>query len=292
MNLKDYDNIKIPTELNDYIDKGIEKGIKYKQKSHKRNFIKVASLFLIGSTVLVSASNIPVVAKELIKIPVLGNVVKILSINDSSIFGGLITDGNTVVIDSLEDNSVNIYFTKDDALVEGVPHYEIEYSEYPYTIVFTFDGVRGIYDTNIQEKVENLSWIKDVYNIMTLDDSRRKIAIELNENIDFKITEYEEPGMIQISYDGLKQIENKSSYFVRTNEFNYGEELAQIEESLSEYEGSEVQKVNDGTYIIQYGPFYTKEEAEAKLKKLNEDTELNIDFYLESRNIGEGPKIK
>lgn len=292
MNLKDYDDIKIPKELNDYIDKGIEKGIKYKQKTHKRNFTKAASILLIGSTILISISNIPVVARELIKIPVLGSVVKILSINDSSIFGGLITDGNTVVIDSLEENSVNIYFTKDDALVENVPHYEIEYREYPYTIVLTFDGIRGIYDTNIQEKVENLSWIKDVYNIMTLDDSRRKIAIELNKNIDFKITEYEEPGMIQISYNELKQIENKSSYFVRTNEFNYGEELAQIEESLFKYEGTEIQKVNDGMYIIQYGPFDTKEEAEDKFKELDEDTDLNIDFYLESRNIGEGPKIK
>ena len=249
-------------------------------------------MLLIGSTVLVSISNIPVVAKELIKIPVLWNVVKILLINDSSIFGGLITDGNTVVIDSLEENSVNIYFTKDDALVEDVPHYEIEYREYPYTIVFTFDGIRGIYDTNIQEKVKNLPWVRDIYNIMTLDDSRRKIAIELNENIDFKITEYESPGMIKIDYQGLNQIESKSRYFVRTNGFNYGEELDQIEEKLFEYEGTEVQKGNDGMYIIQYGPFDTKEEAEAKLKILNEDNELNIDFYLEYRNIGEGLKMK
>lgn len=204
--------------------------------------------------------------------------------------GGMITDGNTMVVDSLNNETIDIYFTKNDTLVENTPHYEIEYRKYPYTIVLTFDGVRGIYDTNIQEKVINLPWVKDVYNIMTLDDSRRKLAIELNEDVDFKISEYEDPGMIQISYSGLKEIENKKGYFIRTNEFNYGEQLAQIEESLYSYNGVEVQKLSNGMFILQFGPFETKEEAELQLEKLSENTDLNVDFYLEARNIGEGPE--
>lgn len=204
--------------------------------------------------------------------------------------GGMITDGNTMVVDSLNNETIDIYFTKNDTLVENTPHYEIEYRKYPYTIVLTFDGVRGIYDTNIQEKVINLPWVKDVYNIMTLDDSRRKLAIELNEDVDFKISEYEDPGMIQISYSGLKEIENKKGYFIRTNEFNYGEQLAQIEESLYYYSGVEVQKLSNGVFILQFGPFETKEEAELQLEKLSENTDLNVDFYLEARNIGEGPE--
>lgn len=291
MNLRDYDNIKIPENLNEYIDKGIEKGEKYKKESSSNGFIKVAATVLIGTTVLVSVSNIPTVAKELIKIPILGNIVKVLDMNDSSKWGGMITDGNTMVIDSLDKNTLDIYFTKNDELIGNTPHYEIEYREYPYTIILTFDGVRGINDTNIQEKVMNLPWVNDVYNIMTLDDSKRKIAIELNENVEFKITEYEEPGMIEIRYIKSENIGSKSSYFIRTNEFNYGEELAQIEESLFPYEGVEVQKVSNGRFIIQFGPFENKEEAELKLRELRKDENINIDFHLESRNVGEGPKV-
>ena len=96
--------------------------------------------------------------------------------------------------------------------------------------------------------------------------------------------------MIQISYSGLKEIENKKGYFIRTNEFNYGEQLAQIEESLYSYNGVEVQKLSNGMFILQFGPFETKEEAELQLEKLSENTDLNVDFYLEARNIGEGPE--
>lgn len=290
MNLKDYDNIKIPENLNSYIDKGIEKGIKYKKESQNNGFIKVASIFLIATTILVSASNIPVVAKELIKIPMIGNLVKVLCMNDSFEDGGMITDGNTMVLDSLEDNTIDIYFTNDEALISNTPNYEIEYREYPYTIVLTFNGVRDIYDINIQDKVRKLPGVKDVYNIVTLDDSSRKIAIELNESIDFKITEYEEPAMMKIKFNGIKSTENKSSYFIRTNEFNYGEQLAQIEETLFSYDGVEVQKVSDGMFIIQFGPFENKEDAEVQLEKLKADINVDIDFYIESRNIGDGPE--
>lgn len=291
MDLKEYDNIKVPERLNEYIDKGIEKGINYKKRNGSNTFIKVASILLISTVTLLSVSNIPAVAKELIKIPVIGQIVKVLDLTKNNEFGGIITDGNSLIVDSLNENSINIYFSKDGALVENAPHYEIEYREYPYTIVLTFDGVRGLYGTYIEEKVKQLPQVKDVYSIMALDDSRRKIAIEFKENIDFKVTELKEPAMIQIELNDKKEIEGKTAYFIRTQEFDYGEEIAMVEESLMYYENVQVQKVKNEKYIIQFGPYENKEEAELMIKSIESDENITVKFYLESREIGHGAEV-
>uniref|UniRef100_UPI0005AAC085 SPOR domain-containing protein n=1 Tax=Faecalimicrobium dakarense TaxID=1301100 RepID=UPI0005AAC085 len=208
-------------------------------------------------------------------------------------FGGVITDGNSMVVDSLKKDTINIYFSKDGKFTEDLPNYEIKYRKYPYSMILTFNGVRGMYDTYIEKKVERLPFVKDVYDIMTLDDSQRKFAIEFKENIDFKITEHKNPGMIQVKIKGNKNIEeNKVAYFIRTKEFEYGEEIARIEESLLNYSDVDVQKVSNGEYIIQFGPYENKEEANKIIEEVKKDKSIDVDFYLESRNLGQGPKVK
>lgn len=292
MNFREYDDINIPHNLNDYIDKGIEKGKKNKKTSNKKSIEKLTLAALISIFILAITSNIPSFANGLIKVPILGQIVKVLDIRGNSGFGGVITDGNNIIFDSLEKDCINIYFTKDGSLVDYTPNYDIEYREYPYTIVFTFDGVRNFENTNIEEKLMKLSYVKDVYNIMVLDDSSKKIAVELDKDVFFNITELNNPGMLQVKFrENSEKVIDKIGYYVVSEEFEYGEELARAEENLFYYSGLEVQKKSNEKYIIQFGPFDTQENASEFFNNLKNNESVNIDFSIEDRNLGEGPKM-
>ena len=292
MNFREYDDINIPHNLNDYMDKGIEKGKKNKKTSNKKSIEKLTLAALISIFILATTSNIPSFANGLIKVPILGQIVKVLDIRGNSGFGGVITDGNNIIFDSLEKDCINIYFTKDGSLVDYTPNYDIEYREYPYTIVFTFDGVRNFENTNIEEKLMKLSYVKDVYNIMVLDDSSKKIAVELDKDVFFNITELNNPGMLQVKFrENSEKVIDKIGYYVVSEEFEYGEELARAEENLFYYSGLEVQKKSNEKYIIQFGPFDTQENASGFFNNLKNNESVNIDFSIEDRNLGEGPKM-
>ena len=291
MRIEDYDKVEIPKNLNDYIDKGIEKGIDY-NKSHKNIVYKRSAAIVAASLIaLVTASNVPAFANELVKVPIIGEVVKVLDFTNSVSFGGVITDGNNIVIDSFKKDTINIYFTNNGEFVADTPNYEIEYREYPYTLVFTFSGVRRLDDTKIEKQIESIPYIKDIYKIMVLDDSMYKIAVELDKNVSFKVTEHKDPAMIQIKLNSSKKETSKGgAYFIRTEEFEYGEQMAQIEEMLPNETNKEIQKVENGKYIIQYGPYESEEDAKEKLEALNKEIHIDLQLDIEHRNLGEGPQ--
>lgn len=289
MNLKDYDDIKVPDNLYEYIDKGIEKGMKYEKRSLKSK-IKLLPVALVGAALITTVSNIPSFASELVKIPVVGEIVKILNFAGTTEYGGMITDGNQMVIDSLAKDSINIYFTKDNQLVEDSPSYEIEYRKYPNTMVFTFNGVRGIEGTNVLDKVKDMPYVKDVYNLMILDDSAKKIAIEFEKNVSVEVAELKNPAMIEVKLDDKKEdVTNEVGYFINSKEYSYGEELAMSEEGLMHSDGVGVQKSKNDMYIIQFGPFESEDMAKDKLKTLLENSGEGYEFYIEKRELGQGP---
>lgn len=294
MDLKDYDKLEIPENLNDYINKGIEKGINYetKHKSDKYKILKrVASVLAISTITLTTVSNIPIFANELIKIPIIGELVKVLDFRKSTEFGGIVTDGSTMIVDSLEKNNINIYFSKDREVINDLPAYEISYSEYPYTLFIKFSGVREYYDTKIQEKISNMPYVKDVYKIIMLDDSSYKIAIEFNENIEYKVEEHKNPGILKISMSKtLSNIAKKEAYFIRSDKFDYGEQLAQVEEMLIDYENVNIQKSSTDKYIVQIGPYENINKAKEILEKIENDKYIGTKFFIENRISGEGPK--
>ena len=119
MNLKDYDDIQVPTNLNDYIDKGIQKGMDYKNERKSISFKKVASIALVSGVTLTAASNIPVFANELVKIPIIGELVKVLDFTESVQFGGVITDGKRIVVDSFKKDMEVLKLIPDNIINEA-----------------------------------------------------------------------------------------------------------------------------------------------------------------------------
>ncbi|MGL6107775.1 hypothetical protein [Romboutsia sp.] len=290
MNFKDYDEVKVPDNVYEYIDKGIKKGIKH-QHSKKSTIPKAASIVLISGITLIGGSNIPVFANELIKIPIVGEIVKVLDFTTNK-QGGLITDGNSVIIDSLDKDTINIYFSDNNKIVANAPNYKIEKREYPYTLVITFNGVRRVEKIHLEDKVKKLPYVKDVYDIMILDDSSYKMAIEFNKNVDLKLTEHKDPGMLQIKVkESNKTVPNKLGYFVRTSEYEFGEEIAQIEEMLYGQEKLAMQKTENGKYIIQLGPYDREDIAKSKMKEISKIIGNTETFSVEKRNLGQGPKF-
>lgn len=295
MNLKDYDDIKVPNNLHEYIEKGIEKGMNNEKKSLISR-IKPLPVALVGALVITTVSNIPSFAGELINIPIIGEVVKVLDFTgstDNTEYGGMITDGNQMIIDSLSDKSINIYFTKDGELVENSPNYEIEYRKYPNTMVFTFNGVRGVEGSNIVDKVKEMPYVVDVYNLMILDDSARKIAIEFDKNVSAEVIELKNPAMIEIKLDNKKEATtNEVGYYVTSKEYAYGEELAMAQEALMNVSKAEVQKNINDMFVIQFGPFSSEELAKDKLNDLLNNGSEGYEFYVEKRELGQRPGVE
>lgn len=294
MDLKKYDDINIPDSLNRYIDEGLEKGEEYvkNNKSKYKPWGKaVAGLFIASAIGMTTVSNIPVIAQGLVNIPIIGKVVKVLDFTNSTAKGGEITDGAEIIVDSAKENTIDIYFKAKNQNISNAPNYKVEYREYPYGLVFEFNGVREFDFKGTEELLKTLPFVSDFYSIMTLDDSAYRFAVEFSQDVEVIVSEYKEPGMIQVTVKE-KQIseEQTMSYFVRSEAMPQGEEIAHFEEILFRAEGKSIQKTIDEKYIVQFGPYASEEEAEAKIKEIEE---IGIDtskLYIEERLEGERPE--
>lgn len=76
---KDYDNIKIPKELDDVVNDALNSNIKYRK--YQKKIVIAASLLLVVLGINVS----PSFAQTLSKIPIIGNLVKIITIKNYNI---------------------------------------------------------------------------------------------------------------------------------------------------------------------------------------------------------------
>ena len=105
MSIKDFDDIKIPKNIDEAIDKGAEKAEKEKFKSKKRKFIKRGGFIAAGLTgfMIFGVSN-PALAS---KIPLVGNVFKLI---EETVSGGAydLSEFGTVVNQSVTSNGVKV----------------------------------------------------------------------------------------------------------------------------------------------------------------------------------------
>lgn len=294
MDLKKYDDIKIPDNLNQYIDKGLEKGRTYlnENKSNYKPWGKAVAGALIATAIgMTTVSNIPVIAQELVDIPIVGKLVKVLDFTNSTDKGGEITDGAEIIVDTAKENTIDIYFEAKDKNISSVPNYKVEYRRYPYGLVFQFNGVREFDFKGTEKLLNTLPFVSDFYRIITLDDSSYRFAVEFSQDVEVKVSEYKDPGMIQITVKEKEVSKEKpTGYFVRSKAMEQGEGFAHFEESFFIVEGKSVQKTKDKKYIVQFGPYVSEEEAKDKIKEI-EDKEIDTsNLYIEKRLEGERPE--
>ncbi|MEI0736521.1 SPOR domain-containing protein [Paenibacillus sp. JTLBN-2024] len=275
-----YDDIEIPSRLSGVIQDAMKRG-----RAHKRNmaWLRGSSALVAACAAFIITANVPGVAMALSDVPVIGSIVKVLQVGS----GGERTDGVSVTT-TAEENSLNIHFMIDGERKESAPAYTVERKEAPNRLIFTFNGVRNLNMEKLKRDIRGLSNVKDVYSNVILDDSAVRFVVELGDNIDYSVSEYRQPGYIQLKLFGAaKQEKAHEVYVVRSQEMEQGETLAILEEQYAG-DGSSVIKTKNGKFVVVMGGFASRGEAEELLRKLSAREDyfepLQVDGWMSNEN--------
>lgn len=296
---KAYDSIDIPDELQSIIEESIGKGRKkMKRNSTKKLWIRnacagVAATFIVCTALI---NTMPAFAQGLQDIPGVGTLVKILQFNDGRAGGGTVTDGSDIhEIESAKQEdaeSIIIKFAKDDSIQNIANHFSVRYSEYPNTMTFTISGARRLSAEKDFENLKKNRFVKDVYKIITLDDSMERFAITFNGPVKYEVKEYKEPAQIVITLKEDNNTKNVPVYSVRTASYPFGETLGIIEERLIELKDMRILKDREGTFLVETGYFESEDEANKKIKEFSNILGPDIELYVEKRNPDDIPEVK
>lgn len=289
-NLKEeYHDMKMPDELDDYINKGLNRG-RDKMKKDKNNIFKKFSVGVAAALLMftVSVNTIPGFASTMNEVPLLGNLVNILNITDSEVEGGVITDGTDIsyigLIEEDDADYIVINFEDEEDQQAFVNSFKVDHTEYPNTLTFNIGGARRFSAMEYFDDINKSDKIENVYNLITLDDSLIRFSITLKDNYDITIKEYENPGHMVVKIkDSEEDSEESSIYSLRSKSYEFGEQIGHIEESIFEIDSRRMLLDSDGKYFIEANYYNTLEEAEEAKQNLKEDFPAIEDFIIEER---------
>lgn len=226
----------------------------------------------------------------------MGSLVHVLRFEDGKSSGGQITDGIDVDFITIKEGQEEdiIYINFND--VETAPYFDISYSEAPYSMSFTISGARGLSAKEFFDTLKESKYIRDVYEVMTLDDSMVRFNIVFEKPIKFEVKEYKEPSQVTVSIaeDREKNSEGKI-YSIRTASYGFGEQFAMLEEAFFGIDTLRTLKDEKGTFALEIGNYNTKEEAENRLSEIMSEKEedmkaFDIKLYIEERSVNDNPK--
>lgn len=285
-----YLKTEIPKDLDSIIDNCVKKG-ELKMKGRKINkWIKGCGIAAAGFLIFVVTLNtVPVLAGSMNNIPVIGKLVKILQLKEDKGQSGIVTDGSNVNLISLlkENNTESMIINFNNTYQETAPHYQIEYKKYPYSMSYTISGVRGFSAEKYFDILKQSNLILDAYKIITLDDSTVRFTVVFKKPVKYQVKEYKEPAQIAVILS-----EDKTSdaplYCIRSLSYPFSEELGALEESFDMSVNRRILKDEKDTFLIDFGYFSTKEEAEAKLKEIT--NKFNVKLFIEKRDAAQIPK--
>ncbi|MCX7884505.1 MAG: hypothetical protein N2448_05690 [Caloramator sp.] len=290
---KMYMDIKIPDNIDSIIDEGVKKGeIKMKNK-FKGNLIKgissIAAVFLIF-TVSINASS--AFANSISDVPVIGKLVQVLQFTGNKAQGGQVTDGVDIGMISLRKakNSEEVIIKFNKSQDNIAPCYSISYEKYPYSMIFTVSGVRKFSAEKDFEALKQSNFISDSYNIITLDDSAVRFAINFKKPVKYEVKEYKEPAQIVLSLKECEKGNDKAAYIVRTASYPQGETLGILEERLCGFENIRIVKDDKGTFAVEAGTFESEEKAKERIKEIMNKCGSDIKLYIEKREANQLPK--
>lgn len=279
----EHQEIKIPTELSPWVQSAIQMGLAEKAKEnretgHKNNENRWKTPLLAAAAVLIlftaSVNLSPNFANQLSKIPVLGELVKILTFTDGLATGGQITDGTDVssidhaVAGGIEQFTLNFEQGSEAQIKAGA--YEVKYQENPYTMSFKISGARMLSALEDFEKIKLSPLVKDIYPMVTLDDSMIRFMIVFNGPVVYEVKEMENPSSLVLELAGIKAEPIGKRFVLQSERMPRGESLAITEEMLMA-EFPELRILKDSTdenlFYIEAGQYESKEKAAQMLKQ-------------------------
>ncbi|PIH60555.1 hypothetical protein [Paenibacillus sp. LK1] len=275
-----YEQINIPSGLSGVIQQARQRA--RNQKRRKMMIWRSSSLVAACAAVMITA-NVPGVAKALSDVPVIGSVVKILQVGG----GGERTDGVSVTT-TKESDTLNIHFQIDGEQITSAPSYTVDHKEGPNRLIFTFNGVRHLDYDKLEKDIKALKNVKDVYQNIILDDSAIGFVVELKDDVDYSVSEYQQPGYIQLKlFSDGKKTQSHELFFVRSEDMEQGESLAMLAEQYSA-DGSSVVQTQNGKFSVVMGAFENRADAEKHLKEFTDREDysepLRVDSWMSNEN--------
>ncbi|MPN04879.1 hypothetical protein SDC9_152127 [bioreactor metagenome] len=140
------------------------------------------------------------------------------------------------------------------------------------------------------EELKKNPFIKDVYKIITLDDSTVRFAVVFNFPVQYEIKEYKDPAKIEISLKKLKYDRSKVVYSVRSASYEMGEGLGIVEEVFFKAEDKRILKDESGKFAVELKYYDSKEEAEKALNDFKDEFGDIVKLFIEERKEGKAVK--
>jgi len=287
----EYLEIETPPEISNAIMTGIERGKKEMTKNNnsRSKFLKVCASMVLATSILTGAINVsPTFAETLKNIPIIGEIVKVLQFTDGEAEGGIITDGTDISgIDIVEEETfeeIVIEFSNDGDNQNNVGAYKVVQAEYPSTITFEIGGARRFTAMEDFKKLNESQYVKDIYPLITLDDSMMRFVVVFNTPVNCEITEMESPASLVMHISEKELSEQQEMYFVRTESIPRGETFGILEEEFKREYDTRVLKDENEWFIIELNSFDSKEAAEAFVMEfsVSSDKKLIVEKRLEN----------
>lgn len=268
----EYMETNTPKEIYGAIEMGMKRGRENMGK-RKLNIIKLcASLILIFSMFTGALNLSSSFAETVSELPVIGNLVKVLVFVDGKSAGGEMTDGTDVekvdVVEKVETDDIIISFLNDD---NNTGLYKVKYENNPSTMTFDIGGARRFSASENFDEILASKHVKDIYTLMTLDDSLIRFVIEFNKPVIYEVKEVSNPARLVISVKEDVDFIYDNIYSIRTNSYHYGEQIGIVEENYMRTFNTRMLKDFEGMYFVELFSFDNKEDALVKLGELNDE---------------------
>ncbi|MBN2899005.1 MAG: sigma-70 family RNA polymerase sigma factor [Clostridia bacterium] len=251
------------------------KTILYRALKKMRQSLAITAviLLIVFSSLTVAINLSPAFANSLLEVPILGHIVEVLRFVDGSASGGILTDGTDIKsIDVIEKGAVErfiIHFSQDDQAQENTNAYQIRKYGIPNIVQFDIGGARMISASEDFEAIRALDGVKDVYTLMTLDDSLIRFNVAFEAAIDVEITEISDPAglMVTLTEHEMETLVGEI-YVVCSDAYPRSESFGHMEEELfwlvkegvlADYR---IIKDPDGRFTYEFGRFETEVAAQ------------------------------
>lgn len=297
--MSDYKNeylkIETPSELSNAIIEGIERGKKeMTQNNNVRNkVIKICASMVLTTSILTGVINVsPAFATTLKSIPIIGEFVKVLQFTDGEAEGGVITDGTDIsgieIVEEATFEEIIIEFSSYDENQDNVGAYKVTKAEFPNTITFEIGGARRFTAMEDFKKLNESQYVKEIYSLLTMDDSMMRFVVVFNTPVDCEITETKSPASLVMRISEKELLGQDDMYIVRTESLPSGEVLGILEEEYAREYDTRMLKDDKEWFVIELSTFDSQEAAETFVAEYSKSSDKLL--IVEKRLENEIPK--
>ena len=282
-----YQEIPIPGNLEQVIQNAVcreeQRENRERRKATAVKFRRWVTAAAAVFALLFACANIPPIYAKAAELPVLGQLVRVLHVGS----GGEITDGAKASAKQAAPETVKIAFESASENMSFAPSYEVLHRSAPERMVLTLSGVRDIDFDSVKKSLLAGKAVRDVYPEMIPDDSSMGMVVVLNDGWDYKVTEYSNPGVLELKFVPSEKRTEETVWYLRTDSMPYGEEVSAYCEMVSPEKPTQL-KAQNGDYLVTVGQYSSRTEAEKALKTLQKQYG-DVKFWVSSGTGNEIP---